>query len=490
MSSYDKTMNNTIKGIAWTAVDKLSLQAINFFVFLVVARLLDPKAFGLVAISAVFVAFFQLFIDQGMAQAIIQFEKIDKDHLNTAFWVGNVTGAVFAILGILLSGPIALLFREPELQPIVAWLSLSFIFSALSSTQQAILQRNLEFKKLALRSIVAKVSGGAVGVLFALSGAGVWSLVVQTLVYSLAEVVMLWSVSEWRPGVSFSFSYMNRLIKFGLNTMGVRLLEFLDLRFDDLIIGYFLGATILGYYTIAFRLLRLLSDFVVGIPGSVIFPTLSRLQHDQIEFKKTFSAIVKYTNLIIWPVFLGVLVLADDFIFVLFGEQWTASIPVLRLLVLGGVVFCSLQFNGSIAWALGHANYMFRLRLLITFTRVIAYLIAVHFGIIYVATAYSLVAFFVFSPLYINILKKFANFVSNKEIFGLYSKQIAASVFMSFMLVAEKEVFMYQIANIYLRLISLVATGFIFFLAAILVTWPELLLQAKTFMADLRIKVV
>jgi len=127
---------------------------------------------------------------------------------------------------------------------------------------------------------------------------------------------------------------------------------------------------------------------------------------------------------------------------------------------------------------------------LITFTRVIAYLIAVHFGIIYVATAYSLVAFFVFSPLYINILKKFANFVSNKEIFGLYSKQIAASVFMSFMLVAEKEVFMYQIANIYLRLISLVATGFIFFLAAILVTWPELLLQAKTFMADLRIKVV
>ena len=483
-------MNNTIKGIIWTALDKLSLQVVNFLVFLILARLLEPKAFGLVALSAIFVAFFQLFIDQGMAQAIIQFEKIDKDHLNTAFWIGNITGAVCTILGILLSRPMALLFREPELQPIVAWLSLSFIFSALSSTQQAILQRNLEFKKLAFRSIIAKISSGLVGVLFALSGAGVWSLVAQTLTYSLAEVVMLWSVSDWRPGISFSFSYMNQLIKFGVNTMGVRLIDFFDFRFDDFLIGYFLGATILGYYTIAFRLLRLLVDFLGGIPGSVMFPALSRLQHNQIEFKKTFSVIVKYANLLIWPVFLGVLVLADNLILSFFGEQWAPSIPVFRLLALGGVLICSLQFNGSVVWAVGRSDYVFRLRLIIVLVRIIAYLIAVQFGIIYVATAYFLVNLFVFSPLYTNILRKFANFISNKEILGLYSKQIAASVFMSFMLVVEKKIFIDQITGIYLRLILLIATGFVFYMVAILVIWPELLQQAKTFAINLRAKVV
>lgn len=480
--------NNTLKGVAWTAIDKLSLQILNFFIFLVLARLLEPKAFGLVALSSVFVAFFQLFVDQGMAQAIIQFEKIDKSCLDTAFWVSVITGIICAIFGILFSYPVALFFHEPELQPIVIWLSISFIFSALSSTQQAILQRNLEFKKLALRSIVAKMSGGIAGVILAFAGAGVWSLVVQTLIYSFAEVIMLWSVSDWRPSMSFSFSNMKRLIQFGLNTMGVRLLEFLDLRFDDLIIGYFLGTVALGYYTIAFRLLKLLMDFVTSIPSSVIFPTLSRLQDNQVEFKKMFSAFVKYANLLIWPVFLGVFVLADDIIRAFFGDQWGVSVPILRLLVLGGVVFCSLQFNGTIVWAMGRVDYILRVRLFITLMRVIAYLVAVQFGITFVAFAYSAVVFVFFSPVYLHILKKFANFNSSKEIIDLYSKPVVASIFMIFVLFAEKKIFIDQIENIYLRLFSLTFTGFVFYLLAIIILWPELLQQAKTFSANLRAK--
>lgn len=482
-------VNSTLKGMAWTAVDKLSLQVLNFLVFLVLARLLEPKDFGLVALSAVFVAFFQLFIDQGMTQAIVQFEEVDGDHLNTAFWISNITGVVCAILGVLFSQPIAMLFREPELQPIVAWLSLSFIFAALSSTQQAILRRGLEFKKLALRSIVAKVVGGTVGVIFALSGAGVWSLVAQTLAYSLAEVIMLWSVSEWRPSISFSVSYMNRLIKFGLGTMGVRLLEFLDFRFDDLIIGYYLGATELGYYTIAFRFLRLLMDFTTSIPGSVIFPTLSRLQDNHVEFKRTFTTIVKYVSLLIWPIFMGAFVLADEIIHVFFGDQWVASTPILRLLVLGGVVFCSLQFNGSVLWAKGRVDDVLRLRLFITLARVIAYIVAVQFGIIYVAIAYSLVIFAIYSPLYLNILRKFAGF-SKMEIFGLYSKPIIASAFMGIILLIERIAFIDQFQNVYIRVFLLSATGFAFYSIIIAIIWPELLQQVKTFTANFRMKVV
>jgi PST family polysaccharide transporter len=390
-------------------------------------------------------------------------------------------------LGVLLSQPIALLFREPELQPIVAWLSLSFIFSALSSTQQAILQRNLEFKKLALRSIIAKISGGGVGIIFALSGAGVWSLVAQTLVYSFVEVVMLWSVSEWRPGVSFSISCMNRLIKFGANMMGVRLIDFFDFRFDDFLVGYFLGATTLGYYTIAFRLLRLLSDFVAGIPSSVIFPTLSRLQHDYNEFKKTFCVIVKYANLLIWPIFLGALTLADDIILSFFGAQWAPSIPVFRLLALGGVLICSLQFNGIAVWAIGRSDYMFRLRLEISIVRIISYLIAVRFGIIYIAIAYLLVNLFVYSPLYIYTSKKFMG-LSIAETISLYKSQILATTVMVFLVSVEKFLLSPYIYNVYWCLVSFIMSGFVVYTIAIMVLWPEILGKFTNFANTLRAK--
>lgn len=478
-------MNKFVSGIIWATLDKVSLQVINFLIFVILARLLTPTVFGLVALSAVFVAFIQLFIDQGMAQAIIQFDTLTDEHLDSAFWVGVSMGGIFALFGALFSGPIALLFNEPALQPVVTWLSLGFIFSAFSSTQQALLQRNLEFKKLALRSIVAKTASGLIGVLLAVFGAGVWSLVVQTLVYSLAEVIMLWSVSSWRPKFRFSFSHAKRLLKFGGNTMGVRLVDFFDFRFDDFLVGYFLGATALGYYSISFRLLRLLSDFLGSIPGSVLFPSLSRLQNDVVEFKRTFIATVKYANVLIWPIFLGSFVLAEEIIVSFFGAQWLPSVPVFKLLALGGILICSLQFNGYVVWAMGRPDYIFRLRLVITIIRVIAYLVAVQFGIIYVGLAYFLVNLFVFSPLYTNILRKFANFTSLGEISGLYSRPAAASVGMALVLFFARTAMQGISLGQPLKLAVLVLTGMGCYAAVILLMWPTLFYQAKGFIMNL-----
>lgn len=481
------TMNKTVKGFFWTATDKLSLQVINVVAFLVLARLLEPKSFGIFAISAAFVAFFQLFIDQGMAQAIIQFEEINNSYLDTAFWVSVVTGVVCAALGVLLSTPVALLFREPSLQLIIVWLSFVFVFSSLSSVQISILQRNLEFKKLALRSMVAKIFGGGVGVVLALMGAGVWSLVAQTLAYSIMEGAMLWSVSAWRPSFTFSFPYMSRLIKFGMNTMGVRLLDFLDYRFDDFVIGYLLGSVMLGYYTIAFRLLRLFLDIFGGIPVSVIFPILSRLQNNLLEFKNTYITAVKYINLLIWPVFLGAAALSEEIIVVFFGAQWISSIPVFRLLALGGVLMCSFQTNGSIAWAMGASGYMLRVRLIIAVTRMIVYVIAAQFGIIYVAFSYLLVNLFIFLPIYLKIPVKFIG-MTIMENLNLYWQQAFSSVIMCVIVIVFKYFFALDFYSIYWRLILITGFGVLVYAMVIKLLWPRLFQQIRAIIADVQMQ--
>ena len=159
-----------IKGVIWSAIESWGSRVISFIVFLLLARLLEPKTFGLVALSSVFFAFMQVFLDQGFSQAIIQRKEVDQEHLDTAFWT-NISIALL-LLGISVAGAgvIANLFKEPQLTPIIRWLSLSFVFGALNSVQSAILSRQLAFKTLSLRTLVATLAGGLVGIVMAFLG--------------------------------------------------------------------------------------------------------------------------------------------------------------------------------------------------------------------------------------------------------------------------------------------------------------------------------
>ena len=183
------------KGILWSIIQKWGRAAIWFVTFVALSRLLAPEAFGLVALASTFMAFIEIFLDQGFSAAIIQRADLEKEHLDTAFWISILIGILMTIGTISLSPLVAAFFKEPHLAPILKWLSVSFIFRALSSTQMAILQRKLAFKSLAARSLVATLFGGIVGVSMAFTGFGVWSLVGQNLAMGMAGVVVLWRVA-------------------------------------------------------------------------------------------------------------------------------------------------------------------------------------------------------------------------------------------------------------------------------------------------------
>lgn len=384
----------TIEGIAWSVLQRWGNQAISFVVFLILARLLDPAAFGLIALASVFISFVQVFLDQGMGQAIVQHPNIERAHLDTAFWVNMLTGVSLMLFGILFSPYIAILFKEPEIAPIIAWLSISFLFAGLSSTQSAILQRNLDFRTLSMRTLIARITGGIVGVACALAGLGVWSLVAQTLVGGFFGVIVLWRVIDWRPRFRFSKSHFSELFSYGSNVVGRRILGVVNTRLDDFLIGFFLGVTELGYYTVAYRILRVLLDLIGGLATSVIFPVFSRLQKEPEKLRQFFYKVIQYSAVVAFPVFILLVLLAPEIVPIFFGEEWNDSIPVMQVLAFGGLAIVVSDINGSLVLALGKPSWILVAQIVITCIRVVFFFLIVHLGIVAVAFAFVITTYF------------------------------------------------------------------------------------------------
>lgn len=385
-----------IQGIVWSAIQNWGSQAGSLLVFLVLARLLQPAAFGLVALANVFLALMQTFLNQGFAQAIIQRKDLEPEHLDTAFWTNLAIGVTLTLVGLLTADAVADLFREPALAGILRGLSALFVITAFGNIQQAILERHLAFKAIALRWLIGTLVGGLIGVGMAFYGAGVWSLVGQQIGQELVGSLVLWQSSRWRPGLKVSRRHFQHLFGFGINILGFNLLHFLNSRADDFLIGYFLGPVALGYYSVAYRVLGVMQQLLVNTSRQVALPTFSRLQQDLEGFRRAFYTATQFTSLIAFPVFLGVVTLAPEFVRLVFGEQWIPSIPVLQVLAFAGIFQAISFFKSSVFIALGKPSWALWLAALSTVLNLIGFAIAVRWGIVAVAAAFVLRGYLVF----------------------------------------------------------------------------------------------
>lgn len=417
-----------VKGVLWSFLEKWGGQLISTTVFLLLARLLGPEAFGLTALASVVVAFMSSFVEQGFVPAIIQREDLEPAHLDTAFWTSIAIGLILMVGTILASGQIAVFLGEPKIRPIVQWFSIVFLFIALQSVQNAILRRNFAFKSLAFRSLVATFSSGGISVVLAFMGFGVWSLVAQQLINRGVNVLMLWGASPWRPGFNVSRKHFKDLFAFGVYEMGVNFLRFFNRRSDDFLIGYFLGPVALGYYTVAYRLLLLMVNIFTNVTTTVALPTFSRLQQDPVRMKKAFYKATQLTSFISFPAFSGVFILAPELVNVMFGDNWEASIPVMQVLVMAGILQSVSYFNATVMLAKGKPSWRLILNCFNAVLNVIGFMIAVDHGIVAVAIAF-VISNYLLVPAHLWILKQLAD-VHFREYFRRYIGPLVASVLM------------------------------------------------------------
>jgi len=386
------------QGAAWTAMQNVGMQAISLGVFCLLARLLQPEAFGLVAIAVVFIDFMGLFLSYGLPAAIVQRHTIDQEHLDTAFWVSLGAGIVLTLVGIATADLVAHFFKHAQVKSIIRWLSLGFLLKGLIRVQVAILQRELALKIIATRSMVAGFVGGVTAIIMAFLGFGVWSLVARQLTVEFVNVLILWPTCRWRPGLKFSIRHLRELLGFGVSIMGSNILTFFNRRTDDFLIGYFLGPVALGYYTVAYRLLLIMTRLWGQIVGAVAFPAFSRVQKELERLREMLYSATRLTSLLAFPAFLGIFALVPELVPTLFGQQWVPSIPVMQVLTFIGLLHSLLYFQDTVMAGVGKASWYLGLQVMITVANVIGFLIAVRWGIVAVAISYVIVGY-LFSPL-------------------------------------------------------------------------------------------
>jgi len=446
------------RGVMWSLLQTFGSRAISTVLFICLARLLAPTAFGLVALASVFVSLMQVFVDQGFGQAIVQRHQLDPEHLDSALWSSLAIGLVLTGLTLVAARPVADILHEHALAPVLAALSPALVISSVSSTPEAILQRDLAFGRLAARQLLATTGGAVIGIGCAIAGLGVWSLVAQTLGQALVAAAVLWVAVPWRPRLVFSWPHFLDLFRFGSSAVGVNLLNFVNRRTDDLLIGVVLGPRLLGLYSVAYRLLLLITDVMTKTIDTVAFPVFSRVQKDKQRLKRGYLAASSLSTAVAAPVFGGIIALAPIIIAALFGSKWSAAAPVMQILACMGILQAVMWFNITVIMAAGKARVVLAIRVVSASLNVAGFAIAVHWGIVAVAASYVVCGYLV-TPLPLIVLRRIIHLPLRELARVLVGSLVAAAITACVLLVLRLYVLVHAPPIISLLWLSLVGTA-------------------------------
>lgn len=325
------------KGVFWSLAENVGMLGINFLAFLVLARLLDKEAFGLVSLAMAYILFLELFVRTAVVEVVIQRNTLSNIEKNTAFWSAATLGAVALLVSIMIAPFAGKLSGEEELELILYWLSIGIIPMSLSCVQNGIMVREIRFKGLAARRIVASGSSVIVGVTCALNGLGVWSLVAQLLTYRLADFLTLYWVTKWFPKFRFSWSAFKDMADYGWKVLGTNMAFFAGSQLDRILIGHFLGVATLGVYVVGQKLTEVLYMMMNGVVGRVALASFSRIQTDDQRLKLACLSVGQLTAITALPVFMFLAISAIDIVQVVFGEKWSDSATVTRILAVAAI---------------------------------------------------------------------------------------------------------------------------------------------------------
>lgn len=318
---------------------KLANQGSSFIITIFLARLLEPGDFGLVAIVMVVVGISQVFTDVGLSGALIQRKNVSLTHYSSVFYFNLSIATLLALLTYVAAHPIAKFYNNERLIPLIEVISILFIINALSSVQRTRLRRQLNNALISKVEFISSIFSGAIGVLLALNGAGVWSLMAQIIVGSAFNTCAFFIYSGWRPQFLFSFTALADLWAFGFRMFFVSLLNAITERIDFLIIGKLLSPETLGFFQRAKSLRMLLIKYTSQSLMSVLFPVLSLIQDDLPRFQ---NVILKSLNSMCFIVFLlvgGFYLSAEGMILFLYTDKWAASIPYLEMLLISATAY-------------------------------------------------------------------------------------------------------------------------------------------------------
>ena len=388
--------DNTINSMLWVAIDKTGGYLLLFISNLVLARLLMPEDFGCIAMINVFLAISDIIIHGGFGAALIQKKNPSNLDFTSVFYV-NLAISIVLYVALFFAAPlIAHFYSMPLLTMVLRVQAIVLIINSFTVVQISILKRKLDFKSIAIRNIASNFIGLTSGVVCAIMGLGVWSLVINIIVSQFFGVLLLWKVSDWRPGWEFSFLSVKELFGFGGFMLLSSVISTIYNELQSLLVGKFYSASDLGYVNQAKKLEGIPSGALTSIVSQVSFPVFSSLQDDISALKYGLRKNIKSIQYINLPMMLLLMVIAEPLIGLLYGERWLPCVPYFQILCVSRLLGVIVPLNMNIIGAKGKGKLYFITQLIKCGFSILVIVLSVRHGIYALLIALALIPFFEF----------------------------------------------------------------------------------------------
>ena len=462
MNEKDSLKSKTLSGVIWKFGERVSAQLVNFIVSIILARLLLPDDYGLIALVTVFITICNKVVVSGFATSLIQKKDADNLDFSTVFYF-SLAMAVILYAGLFFSAPFIADFYSKESNPelfvqVIRVMGLNLFIIAVNSVQQAYVSRTMQFRKFFFSTIAGTVVSAIAGIALAYMGKGVWALVAQNMILALVNGIVLWFMVKWRPQLKFSFKRLKVLYSYGWKIFVASMIKILYTDLRSLVIGKVYTAADLAFYNKAQSFPQLIDTNVEGTIDSVLFPAISKKQNSIDEMRAMLRRAIKTTSFILMPLLAGLSAVAKPFIIILLTDKWAESIPLMQILAFS-FIFAPVELeNLQAIKALGRSDVALKVEIIKKVLGVIILIVSIPFGVTAIAIGMVIST----------TLSAIINAIPNKKLLGYTFKMqladILPSLLISLVMFAAVYPFSLLNLNIWVMLILQVGLGTILYI--------------------------
>lgn len=461
--------DKTVKGVIWSAIDRFSAQGVKFVFSILIARLLVPEDYGVIAMLGIFMAVSQTFIDSGFGTALIR--KIDRTEtdFSTVFYFNIVVAAVFYLILFFSAPAIAKFYETPLLESVTKVFALNLIINSFAGIHNAKLSIDIDFKSRAKISIISSIVTGVVGLWMAYAGYGVWALVVQHICSSVLRTVMLWIIVKWRPKLIFSWKSFKELFSFGSKLLASGLLDTVYNNLYTLIIGKVFSPSTLGIYSKASALAQFPSSNITSVLQAVTFPVLSSIQNEEERLADAYKRFLKLSAFVVFPLMIGLSAVADPFIRIALTDKWEGAIYLLQIICFWMMWYPIHAINLNILQVKGRSDYFLKLEIIKKIQGVLVLCITVPMGIVAMCygSVISSVICLVWNTHYTKKLINYGFFAQIRDLLPILIHSLVMGGIVA--------IVVHFMPTLWLKLIVGVISGIIYYIAgAYIMKFPEM----------------
>lgn len=383
----------TIRASGWMLGSRVISQAISFAFGVVLARLLMPDDYGLIAMVVAFSALGGLLSDVGLGSALVQKKNTTEAHFSSVFWLNIIIGCLLGGGFYFASSLLSDFYARPEVENICKVTSIAFVIGSIAMVPRIKFTKELFFKYIAFSDLISMIVSGVIAIAMAANGFGYWSLVALRLSQVTISTAIIYTACGWRPKTWIDWSAIKELYAFGFSVFGTGIIQHIGKSIDKIMLGKFIGGEQLGLYDKAHSMMLFPLQNISHVIGSVMFPALSIIQSDIERVRSIYLRCISAISLITFPVMTGLFVVAEPFVIGVLGSHWSGLVPVLRIFCVAGALQSILTVTGSIYKSQGAVALQFKLNLIMQPLQILGVIAGLPWGIIGVAIGYTVAQF-------------------------------------------------------------------------------------------------